>query len=192
MPKRRALAPGRHIDRDPRRAAHQWRGAAKHRPSNVFAGASERSPTSSRARRSCTAPDTGWRCKRSIPAARWSSRARSHRFDAADVLDVIEAERVNNLLLVGGRLRPSAGGPNWHGAKRDLSSLRYIMTGGRHHDGQAQGGTSRAAYRKSASSIPRARRKPAARDRRSAARRPARPRGRFRLSPHKRRAVRGT
>ena len=51
------------------------------------------------------------------------------RFDAADVLDVIEAERVNNLLLVGDAFgRPLA--DELARRERDLSSLRNIMTGG--------------------------------------------------------------
>ena len=51
------------------------------------------------------------------------------RFDAADVLDLIETERVNNLLLVGDAFgRPLA--DELARQERDLSSLRNIMTGG--------------------------------------------------------------
>lgn len=51
------------------------------------------------------------------------------RFDAADVLDLIETERVNNLLLVGDAFgRPLA--DELARRERDLSSLRNIMTGG--------------------------------------------------------------
>ena len=52
-----------------------------------------------------------------------------HHFDAADVLDLIEAERVNNLLLVGDAFgRPLA--DELARRERDLKSLRNIMTGG--------------------------------------------------------------
>ena len=50
-------------------------------------------------------------------------------FDAADVLDLVEAERVNNLLLVGDAFgRPLA--DELGRRERDLKSLRNIMTGG--------------------------------------------------------------
>ena len=50
-------------------------------------------------------------------------------FDAADVLDLIEAERVSNLLLVGDAFgRPLA--DELARRERDLKSLRYVMSGG--------------------------------------------------------------
>lgn len=51
------------------------------------------------------------------------------RFDAADVLDVVEREQVNNLLLVGDAFgRPLA--DEIGGKVRDLSSLKNLITGG--------------------------------------------------------------
>ena len=51
------------------------------------------------------------------------------RFDAEDILDVVERERVNNLLLVGDAFgRPLA--DELARKARDLSSLRNVITGG--------------------------------------------------------------
>ena len=51
------------------------------------------------------------------------------RFDAADILDLVERERVNNLLLVGDAFgRPLA--DELARKARDLSSLRNVITGG--------------------------------------------------------------
>ncbi|MYE80291.1 MAG: AMP-binding protein, partial [Gammaproteobacteria bacterium] len=51
------------------------------------------------------------------------------RFDAADILDLVERERVNNLLLVGDAFgRPLA--DELARRERDLSSLRNVITGG--------------------------------------------------------------
>ena len=51
------------------------------------------------------------------------------RFDAADILDLVEGERVNNLLLVGDAFgRPLA--DELARRERDLSSLRNVITGG--------------------------------------------------------------
>ncbi len=51
------------------------------------------------------------------------------RFDAADILDLVEGERVNNLLLVGDAFgRPLA--DELARKSRDLSSLRNVITGG--------------------------------------------------------------
>ena len=51
------------------------------------------------------------------------------RFDAADVLDVVERERVNNLLLVGDAFARPLVDELAHGG-RDVSSLKNIITGG--------------------------------------------------------------
>ena len=52
-----------------------------------------------------------------------------HRFDAADVLDHVEREQVNNLLLVGDAFgRPLA--DELRTTSRDLSALKNIITGG--------------------------------------------------------------
>ena len=106
-------------------------GPRSRRPRRSPSGARRAAPAASRRARSCTAPRTGWRSRRSSAAGPWSSRP-SAASTRSSIWELVAREQVNFLVIVGDAFgRPLVDALDEPRRRRvDLSVLGVILSGG--------------------------------------------------------------